>query len=392
MTSGAPVAGASWDVVVVGAGPAGCAVAITLAGFGWRVLLVEARAAPRFKLGESIAPGAVGLVRQFLGPSADVLDRVAAGFRTAGNVSLWAGAQPDTTDFFYTPAGHGLCVDRLAFDQALRDRATAAGATLVGGRFVSCVRQVDGLSRWRVTLDQAQAQAQAGGACVHQARFLVDASGRVAVVGRALGVACQPLDGLFAYAQWYDSAMPDQDVYTRIESGPLGWWYSNRLPGAAARRLLVFHTDHDLPAARQAAHQAGFDALLQASTHLRPLLRDKGYAADGSRPVRGAPAGSQRLQAFGGPDWLAAGDAAQAYDPLSSQGIWKALDSGSEAGHQVHYQLQAAVPAGRPQSQVQQYLDGQALRWDRYVLQRNFYYAQQDRWREGAFWQRRRGD
>ncbi|MGB6154572.1 MAG: FAD-dependent oxidoreductase [Castellaniella sp.] len=386
MAPEASVAGTPWDVVIVGAGPAGCASAITLARFGWRVLLVEARVAPRFKLGESIAPGAMGLVRQFLGASMEALGGASGSFETAGNVSVWVETQPDTTDFFYTASGHGLCVDRLAFDQSLRDQAVAAGATLMmGGRFITCALQVGGTLRWRVKL------AQADGDSMHEARFLVDASGRAAVVGRALGVAFHSLDGLFAYARWYDTAEPDEDRFTRIESGPSGWWYSNRLPGEKSRRLLVFHTDHDLPAAHLAVQQTGFDAVLQASTHLRPLLQAKGYVADDT-PIRGAPAGSQRLQDFGGQDWLAVGDAAQAYDPLSSQGIWKALDSGSEAGHQVHYQLQAAVPAGHAQIQIQHYLAGQAQRWNHYVLQRNFYYAQQQRWSDELFWQRRRGD
>lgn len=383
MSAGAPALGATWDVVIVGAGPAGCAAAITLAGFGWRVLLAEPRTAPRFKLGESIAPGAMGLVRQFLGPLDDTPGQAQACFRTAGNVSVWSGPQPEVTDFFYTPSQHGQCVDRLLFDQALRDRAVVAGAQIMaGGRFVSCSRLTEGQLRWQVVL------AQSTGQSVHRTRFLLDASGRAAVVGRTLGVAAQVVDTLFAYAQWYDSTIEDRDCHTRIESGPAGWWYSNRLPGAAARRLLVFHTDSDLPTARTAARKAGFDALLGASTHLGPLLQSKGYLPD-DMPIRGASAGSQRLQDFGGADWLAVGDAAQAYDPLSSQGIWKALDSGSEAGHLVHYQLQADAPVGQDQSYIRQYMAHQDRRWQQYVAQRNFYYRQQSRWCDDVFWRRR---
>ena len=58
---------AAWDVMVIGAGPAGSATAITLARLGRRVLLVDEQTAWRVKLGESLAPSAVGLIQHFLG-------------------------------------------------------------------------------------------------------------------------------------------------------------------------------------------------------------------------------------------------------------------------------------------------------------------------------------
>ncbi|KAB0622173.1 NAD(P)/FAD-dependent oxidoreductase [Castellaniella defragrans] len=380
---------AAWDVIIVGAGPAGSAAAMVLSGFGRRVLLLDRSVAHGFKLGESIAPGALGLVRHFLGEPESFPGDLAF-FRTAGNLSVWADAAPQTTDFFFTPAGHGLCVDRVAFDEALRRRAARMGATLLtGARFVSCARAADGSADWLATV------AVAGGQRRCRARFLLDCSGRQAAVGRALGVGHARLDRLFAYARWYDSPLADEDRLTRIEAGPQGWWYSNRLhaAGAGSRRLVVFHGDRDTPAARDAASAAGFDRLLRDSVLLGPLLRDRAYAARG--PVRGAPAHSQRLDAFCGEGWLAAGDAAQAYDPLSSQGIWKALDTGSQAGHAAHDLLQEGREDGGRAAderarQLRQYAQRQARAWETYRTQLGFYYASQPRWRDAPFWRRRR--
>ncbi|MFC4296456.1 MAG: FAD-dependent oxidoreductase [Castellaniella sp.] len=385
---GAPAASAAvWDVIIVGAGPAGSAAAIVLSGYGRRVLLLDRGGAPGFKLGESIAPPALGLVRQFLGEPETFPDGLAC-FRTAGNLSVWSGAEPETTDFFFTPAGFGLCVDRLAFDEALRQRAAQAGATvLMGARFDSCVRvsdAADAQADWQVSV------AVDGQERSCRARFLIDGSGRQAAVGRALGVGHAKRDRLFAYARWYDSPVADEDRLTRIEAGPHGWWYSNRLhaEGAGARRLVVFHGDQDSPVARAAARAEGFDRVLQDSAHLGPLLRDRGYRATGA--VRGAPAHSQCLDAFCGEGWLAAGDAAQAYDPLSSQGIWKALDTGSQAGHLVHGLLQEGrAGAGAQDGWLRRYAQGQARAWDAYRTQLDFYYGAQPRWRESLFWQRR---
>jgi len=47
----------SWDLIVVGGGPAGTTVAACAARGGLRVLLLEADAHPRVHVGESLLPG-----------------------------------------------------------------------------------------------------------------------------------------------------------------------------------------------------------------------------------------------------------------------------------------------------------------------------------------------
>ena len=46
----------SYDVIVIGAGPAGCTSAALIAEKGYRVLLVERESVPRFHVGESLIP------------------------------------------------------------------------------------------------------------------------------------------------------------------------------------------------------------------------------------------------------------------------------------------------------------------------------------------------
>jgi flavin-dependent dehydrogenase len=382
----------TWDVVIVGAGPAGAATAITLARFGQRVLLVEERVSTRVKLGESLPPTSIGLVNHFLGDPEGPEQNLPGLFRTAGNVSLWATEEADVADFFFTPSGFGLCVERLAFDEALRSKAVAAGATLLKGvRFQSCARIADGSLNWQLRLTSETRTQQ------YRARYIVDCSGRRAVVARTLGVqTVRNDDRLFAYAQWFSRVGEDDDRYTRIEAAPHGWWYSNRLPsteGNKAKRLVVLHTDKDLPAARIAACRQGFDRLLGDTTHIAPLLKARGYHPCAT--IRGAPANSQRLRDFCGDAWMAVGDAAQAYDPLSSQGIDKALRTASHAGHMIHYAL-TDCPQGMAtgldsrNAYVHQYDEQQCQLWQAYLSQRDFYYGIQPRWSDQPFWQRRR--
>jgi flavin-dependent dehydrogenase len=58
---------ADYDVIVIGAGPAGCACAITAARKGVRVLLLDKSKFPRHKVcGEFVSPESLGLLHTLL--------------------------------------------------------------------------------------------------------------------------------------------------------------------------------------------------------------------------------------------------------------------------------------------------------------------------------------
>ncbi|WP_261401821.1 hypothetical protein [Chenggangzhangella methanolivorans] len=96
---------------------------------------------------------------------------------------------------------------------------------------------------------------------------------------------------------------------------------------------------------------------------------------------------------------MAVGDAAQAYDPLSSQGVDKALKSASDAGHLIHYALedssqgedcsQGAAELDARNPYVVRHDEAQRRMWDEYLRRRAFYYGAVRRWPGEAFWRRR---
>jgi flavin-dependent dehydrogenase len=377
-----------WDVVIIGAGPAGSATAITLASLGQRVILIDEQVVAKYKLGESLPPASVDIVGHFLGEFESQDSKAFGLYKTAGNVSTWSSEQLDHADFFFTATGFGLCIDRLAFDEALRLRALEFGASLRRGvSFESCTRSSEPGFNWNITLSSPSKVEH------HRARYLVDCSGRRAVVSRMLDIPiAENEDRLFAYAQWFASGIEDDDRFTRIEAVANGWWYSNRVPtndNKENKRLVVFYSDRDLPDGKRAGNSVGFDELLSGTTQIAPLLKASAYKASGV--IRGAPANSQRLREFCGDAWMAVGDAAQAYDPLSSQGIDKALRTGSHAGHLIHYALMDETDnsLGADNHFIQQYSQQQQQLWDTYLSQRRYYYSIQTRWSEQSFWRRR---
>lgn len=381
----------SWDCVVVGAGPAGSAAAITLARAGMSVLLLDKRCEFESSLGESLPPMAIGLLEQLLG-SLDPLLTDKGATKTRGNASSWSSEEPQISDFFFTPKGFGLCLDRAYFDAALRAQAVNLGAVLeLGTAVTKCQRSKAGA--WRLTTQRGDEQQN------HVADFVLDCSGRRSVIAKLLGVQRYRDDPLFAFALRLEaSTIEDLDCYTRIEAAPNGWWYSNRVPVAnqavaeqrRSQRLVVFQTDKNSVAAKQGASVHGLlDLLAKSNGHIAKHIRQFDYKPIGR--VRGAAAGSERLSQYCGEGWFAVGDAAQAYDPLSSQGIDKALRSGTMAGQLVEYSLsnKAANSAHKNHFFIKRYAAEQSRLWATYQQQLNHYYASEQRWTNQEFWHRR---
>ena len=95
---------------------------------------------------------------------------------------------------------------------------------------------------------------------------------------------------------------------------------------------------------------------------------------------------SSRLSSFGGTNWMAIGDAAMSLDPLSSQGICKALDSGINAAEVIHDKFISNRPI--PET----FYSKKAEDFDKYLSSRTFYYRKEKRWCKSLFWQRRHVD
>jgi flavin-dependent dehydrogenase len=357
------------DVLIVGAGPAGAAAALMLAA-QYSVVLVERNAEPPLRIGESLI-GAAGPLLRDLG----VLARFeAAGHRPSlGQASSWGTSDIVWRDSFLDARGPGWRIDRVGFETMLRESAVERGATLFApGQVSSLARAGEGASGWVAVISSKDSVRQLS------VRFVIDATGRPASFARAAATPLVAGDRLVCrFMRLAPQPVGDAfDGVSLVEAVADGWWYGATLPDDS--RILAFHTDADLPAARRSREADGFLRLLRETRYMAARSPDR---IDGA--VTGVTARSQWLANTCGKDWCAVGDAALAFDPLSSQGLFNALYTGLRGGEA------AAAALGGNAMPLAAYRDRLAMIRDAYRNNLIHYHRMETRFQDRAFWRRR---
>lgn len=369
-----PAVNVAVDVTIVGAGPAGSAAAIALCNGGINsVALIDSQSESPFRYGESANPG----VRQQLSALGLSTDLTAQGHLTCrGSCSLWGNEQLAYKDFHSMLHGYGWHLDRAKFDHDLLQQAREAGANVRTGIKLTELRPLKDSETqhpWQLHLSNGEKL---------KTSFVIDATGRKAVVATAAGAKRHPQDRLVAVVLTLDIKSSELLAHrSLVESAPDGWWYATAIPGE--RTVVMFMSDSDLIRELGVHTRKGFFDYLNRSQQIKQQLDLQAInPTQGPEPeIIGAI--SQRMEPVVGPDWIAIGDAAIGLDPLTSSGISSALEDGLQAAKAI-----IALKSGDP-SQLQVYETRISEAWQSYLQQRQQHYQNERRWAKNAFWQRR---
>jgi geranylgeranyl reductase family protein len=289
-----------YDVLVIGAGPAGAVAARVAADAGVRVLLLERARIPRYK---TCGGGLIGLSRGALPAGvADVRARIDRFTFTKSDGHLRRLRRTRAS-----PAPFLEMVYRDELDAALVDAAKQAGAEIRDGVTVNGLDESDGLVSVRTSEGAFTARAVVGG------------DGTAGRTGTYVGVRTDQVDlGLEVEIDWPDQTVGGWDGRVLIDWGPLPGSYGWVFPKGTALTVGVIAAKGDGAATK--AYLESFLADLGLAE--APRLRSSGHLtrcrAEDSPLARGRV--------------LVAGDAAGLLEPWTREGISYALRSGEVAG------------------------------------------------------------
>ena len=356
--------------LVVGAGPSGLSAA-QLATWCAHVTVAEARAKTSQRhVGEHLPPAGVRLLAD-LGLE-NLLDNPKHG-NSCGVCSAWGQSEWAERDYFFTPSGAGVNLRRDVFDAALGAHATARGAVLEFGVRLCHLRRLD--AGFEAILRGPEGQQS------EMVDVVIDASGRQARAARLLGARVRRLDRLVGIVGRVRGTIPTEDTgKLYIEAVENGWWYAVQFEDGLL--ICAYMTDADVVRKSPGSAADLWQAGLQESRILSALAE----TGDWSGRVQVFDAASQQLKVPDVAGFMAVGDAACAYDPLSSWGIAKGLQDGQRCGVALR-----ARHSGNPEILKRLKAERQA-EFARYRSQHKQFYRSETRWPKSRFWRRRQAE
>jgi flavin-dependent dehydrogenase len=315
------------DVIIIGGGPGGSTLAAYLAKAGVNVGIFEREIFPRFHIGESLLPASMPIFKE-----TGFYEKLKAGkyiekfgarfidYRSEDEV--YFGFQ----DGFNSDIPSAFEVERAEFDKDILAHAANCGATVYQPERVKDVQ----LLEHSVIVKTNKSE--------YEAKFLVDATGREAMMGKKTGerVLNQDLNNVAVFAHYTGvaryAAQSEGDITVALLPERSWSWVipfkGERTSVGVVCSSEVFKGGADL--------SAYLDRMIATSSRLKNIMKD----ADRCSEVSVVSNYSHRSSQYGGNRWMSIGDAATFLDPIFSSGVHVSVTSARLASKIVLRALQ----------------------------------------------------
>jgi len=348
------------DAIVVGAGPTGALAARRLARDGWRVVVLERSAFPRFRIGESLLPRTREILREE--GLLDRLARVPHARKLGIDIGFGDGRRPPLRIRFDQILGGGdreaFNVERAPFDAMLAQAASESGAEI---RFDDPVREILALDEGAVRVRTAHDEVRA--------RMLLDCSGNATVVGRHLGTR-RPharLRNVAAFDHFTDVARSagvgrgDADPWVSVIMTREGWFWMIPLDEHRTSVGVV------LDEASWRTLPVPADERLRWCIERCPAVADRMRSARGPDRNRTTADFTYRCDPVADRGYFLVGDAGFFIDPVWSTGVTLGLSSAIEASRAASLLLARKGSPERLRHGYRRWFDGRARIFSRLI-------------------------
>lgn len=365
------------DIFIIGGGISGCTSAMFLCSQYSVLVLNKPERSSQFWAESLISPSRRIFRELGISDQINNLEKECC-IPSIGIKSYWGNETPAYSDAFRNPDGEGWIINKPTFVNKLQQITQMFPIWFQEGTLNTIKNES---SHWKINFSDQNGNEQQVAA-----KFIIDASGRANILRKKLHLHRIRKDELICISASVERFK--EEGLSTIISDENGWWYSCPLPGKKHARLVSYYTDADLIDKRAVQDPGFIKQLLLSKEATLNELEIKEFNEYQYLGIKAA--NTSKLDNIGERNWIAIGDAAMSFDPLSSQGIYKAMVTAAQASKLIITTDFINIPdIERINTFYNAFYKDMNNIWQHYKEHYQYFYRMEQRWKGSAFWNRR---